>query len=91
MDVLNRSNKSPTDCPFHPKPIYRIAKRVHRTPRCMSQPQARFCVPFLLVTVAFEMTAAQTRPDGVAQGPDGSLYITDSQKGKISRVMYTGK
>jgi glucose/arabinose dehydrogenase len=31
------------------------------------------------------------RPDGVAQGPDGSLYIGDSQKGKIWRVMYTGK
>ena len=36
-------------------------------------------------------TQAQTRPDGVAQAPDGSLYITDSQKGKIWRVMYTGK
>ena len=36
-------------------------------------------------------TQAQSRPDGVAEGPDGSLYITDSQKGKIWRVMYTGK
>jgi glucose/arabinose dehydrogenase len=36
-------------------------------------------------------TQAQTRPDGVAAAPDGSLYITDSQKGKIWRVMYTGK
>jgi glucose/arabinose dehydrogenase len=34
---------------------------------------------------------AIARPDGVAQGPDGSLYITDSQKGKIWRVMYTGR
>jgi glucose/arabinose dehydrogenase len=31
---------------------------------------------------------AAARPDGVAQGPDGSLYIGDSQKGKIWRVMY---
>lgn len=31
---------------------------------------------------------AAARPDGVAQGPDGSLYISDSQKGKIWRVMY---
>jgi glucose/arabinose dehydrogenase len=31
---------------------------------------------------------AVARPDGVAEGPDGSLYITDSQKGKIWRVMY---
>jgi glucose/arabinose dehydrogenase len=33
---------------------------------------------------------AAARPDGVAQAPDGSLYITDSQKGKIWRVIYTG-
>lgn len=34
---------------------------------------------------------AVARPDGVAQAPDGSLYITDSQKGKIWRVIYTGR
>jgi glucose/arabinose dehydrogenase len=34
---------------------------------------------------------AIARPDGVAQAPDGSLYISESQKGKIWRVMYTGK
>jgi glucose/arabinose dehydrogenase len=28
------------------------------------------------------------RPDGVAQGPDGSLYISESQKGRIWRVLY---
>lgn len=33
---------------------------------------------------------AVARPDGVAESPDGSLYITDSQKGKIWRVMYRG-
>jgi glucose/arabinose dehydrogenase len=31
---------------------------------------------------------AQYRPDGVAQAPDGSLYIADSNKGKIWRVLY---
>jgi glucose/arabinose dehydrogenase/phage-related protein len=31
------------------------------------------------------------RPMGLAQGPDGSLYITESEKGKIWRVKYTGK
>jgi glucose/arabinose dehydrogenase len=30
------------------------------------------------------------RPDGVATAPDGSLYITDSEKGKIWRVFYRG-
>lgn len=34
---------------------------------------------------------AVARADGVAQGPDGSLYITDSQKGKIWRVFYKGE
>jgi hypothetical protein len=33
---------------------------------------------------------AAARPDGVAQAPDGSLYIGDSVKGKIWRVIYKG-
>lgn len=34
---------------------------------------------------------ARYRPVGVAVGPDGSLYITDSLKGRIWRVIYTGE
>ena len=34
---------------------------------------------------------AVSRPGGVAVGPDGSLYITEDVKGKVWRVMYTGK
>ncbi|NGP76473.1 sorbosone dehydrogenase [Balneolaceae bacterium YR4-1] len=34
--------------------------------------------------------SAEHRPMGLAQGPDGTLYITDSQKGKVWRVVYTG-
>jgi len=30
------------------------------------------------------------RPDGLATAADGSVYITDSQKGKIWRVFYKG-
>lgn len=33
---------------------------------------------------------AVARADGVAQAPDGSLYIGESQKGRIWRVMYQG-
>ncbi|MEO6290876.1 MAG: c-type cytochrome [Ginsengibacter sp.] len=33
---------------------------------------------------------AKYRPMGLAMGPDGSLYITDSKKGKIWRIMYKG-
>jgi len=32
-------------------------------------------------------TDAVYRPDGVAEGPDGSLFITDSEKGRVWRVM----
>lgn len=33
-------------------------------------------------------TEAKYRPMGLAQGPDGSLYISDSVKGKIWRILY---
>jgi glucose/arabinose dehydrogenase len=33
---------------------------------------------------------AAARPDGIAEAPDGSIYITDSQKGKIWHVFYKG-
>jgi len=35
--------------------------------------------------------AAVARADGVAQAPDGSLYIAESQKGKVWRVFYRGQ
>jgi glucose/arabinose dehydrogenase len=31
---------------------------------------------------------AKYRPIGVAEGPDGSLYVADSQKGRIWRISY---
>ncbi|MDX1519903.1 MAG: sorbosone dehydrogenase, partial [Gammaproteobacteria bacterium] len=34
---------------------------------------------------------ADYRPTGLAEGPDGSLYITDSVQGRIWKVMYTGQ
>jgi glucose/arabinose dehydrogenase len=34
---------------------------------------------------------AQYRPVGLAVGPDGALYISDSQKGRIWRVTYSAK
>lgn len=33
---------------------------------------------------------ARYRPMGLAMGPDGSLYVSDSRKGKIWRIMYKG-
>ncbi len=36
------------------------------------------------------MSDAKYRPMGLAEGPDGSLYISESRKGKIWRVVYKG-
>lgn len=33
---------------------------------------------------------AKLRPMGLAEGPDGSLYISDTEKGRIWRVMFKG-
>lgn len=35
-------------------------------------------------------TDAKYRPMGLAEGPDGSLYISESNKGKIWRIMFKG-
>jgi glucose/arabinose dehydrogenase len=34
--------------------------------------------------------AAPRRPVGLAQGPDGSLYVTDDARGRIWKIVYTG-
>jgi glucose/arabinose dehydrogenase len=34
--------------------------------------------------------AAAYRPVGIAQGPDGSIFVTDDVKGRIWRISYTG-
>jgi glucose/arabinose dehydrogenase/cytochrome c5 len=34
---------------------------------------------------------ARFRPSGIAVGPDGSLYISETEKGRIWRVIYTGE
>jgi len=34
---------------------------------------------------------ARYRPIGIAEGPDGSLYVADSQKGRIWRIAYQGE
>jgi glucose/arabinose dehydrogenase len=36
-------------------------------------------------------TDAWARADGVAQAPDGSIYITDSQEGKVWHVFYRSR
>ena len=49
-----------------------------------------FADGFTGVDTVFNTSDALYRPMGLAQGPDGSLYISESNKGKIWRVMYKG-
>ena len=41
-------------------------------------------------TIINTSDATAHRPMGLAMGPDGSLYISDSEKGKIWKVEYQG-
>ncbi|SEW06550.1 Glucose/arabinose dehydrogenase, beta-propeller fold [Chitinophaga sp. YR573] len=49
-----------------------------------------FADGFTGVDTVMNTSDAVYRPMGLATGPDGSLYISESNKGKIWRVMYKG-
>jgi glucose/arabinose dehydrogenase/mono/diheme cytochrome c family protein len=49
-----------------------------------------FADGFAGVDTIVNTSDARYRPMGLAQGPDGSLYVNDSEKGKIWRIMYPG-
>lgn len=49
-----------------------------------------FADGFAGVDTIVNTSDAKARPMGIAMGPDGSLYITESNKGKIWRIMYKG-
>ncbi|MEO8766504.1 MAG: c-type cytochrome [Ginsengibacter sp.] len=55
-----------------------------------SGPWEVFADGFAGMDTIVNTTDAEHRPMGLAQGPDGSLYITDSRKGTVWRVMYKG-
>ena len=55
-----------------------------------SGPWEVFADGFAGVDPIVNTSDAAARPMGLAQGPDGSLYISDSEKGKIWRVMFKG-
>lgn len=50
-----------------------------------------FANGFAGVEVVTGTRGAQHRPTGLAQGPDGSLYVSDDSKGTIYRIVYKGK
>ncbi|OLY93538.1 Glucose/arabinose dehydrogenase, beta-propeller fold [Cnuella takakiae] len=49
-----------------------------------------FADGFAGVDTIYNTSDAKARPMGLAQGPDGSLYITESVKGKLWRIVYKG-
>jgi glucose/arabinose dehydrogenase len=49
-----------------------------------------FADGFAGVDVIADMKDAHYRPMGLAEGPDGSLYVSDSKKGKIWRIIFNG-
>ena len=49
-----------------------------------------FADGFTGVDIVVSTSDSAYRPMGLSMGPDGSLYISDSEKGKIWRVMYKG-
>jgi glucose/arabinose dehydrogenase/cytochrome c2 len=49
-----------------------------------------FADGFAQVDPIVNVSDAIYRPMGIAMGPDGSLYVSDTEKGKIWRIMYKG-
>ena len=47
-----------------------------------------FADGFIGTTPLAKMQDAKYRPMGLAQGPDGSLYVSDSKQGKVWRILY---
>ncbi|MCB0634688.1 MAG: PQQ-dependent sugar dehydrogenase [Saprospiraceae bacterium] len=55
-----------------------------------SGPWEVFADGFAGVDTIVNTSDAAYRPMGLAMGPDGSLYVSDSEKGKIWRIIYKG-
>ncbi len=47
-----------------------------------------FADGFAGVDIIVNMKDAKYRPMGLSEGPDGSLYVSDSKKGKIWRILF---
>ena len=50
-----------------------------------------FADGFAGVKVIKSPNDAVYRPMGLAQGPDGSIYVSDSEEGRIWRIIYNPK
>ena len=73
------------------QPFEQQGYRVAFVPFANGKPSANyetFADGFARVKVLRTPDDAAYRPVGLAQGPDGSLYISDSKQGRIWRVLY---
>ena len=48
-----------------------------------------FADGFARVDTIADMSEAKYRPMGLSEGPDGSLYVSESKNGKIWRIVFT--
>ena len=55
-----------------------------------SGPWEVFADGFAGMDTIINTTDAKHRPMGLAQGPDGSIYVSDSRKGTVWRIMFKG-
>ncbi len=49
-----------------------------------------FADGFIQTDTVKSVSDAKFRPMGIAMGPEGALYVTDSRKGRIWKISYTG-
>jgi hypothetical protein len=49
-----------------------------------------FADGFAGVDTIVNMSDAKYRPMGLSEGPDGSLYVSESKEGKIWRILFNG-
>lgn len=54
------------------------------------QPLEVFADGFAGMDTIYNTMDAAHRPMGLSVGPDGSLYVSDSQKGRVWKISYTG-
>ena len=85
--------------PFRPIELARINRRYRRgtsaakraIKSCGSNNTCVVPYGFARRDIIVNSSDAAYRPMGIAVGPDGSLYLGETEKGKIWRIQYKGK